>query len=262
MKDTRYDFGNNWYDFLSKLDQTKIDSATNELKQLAGDLTGKTFIDIGSGSGLHSLAAFNLGASTVTAFDYDPMSVKSTNALLSKYVPNKQWEATQGDILTTLTPAAQFDVVYSYGVLHHTGDMWKAIENASAYCKKDSIFVLALYVKTPFCELWKKEKEIYSRYKTLRPILDAAMISLVFMRRLLSAENPFKYISEYESRRGMNFFTDIRDWLGGYPYQSVADEELQAFMADRGFSLMLSRNTKPGVGLLGTACGEWVFKKG
>lgn len=261
MNKDRYDFGNNWYDFIKEIDQKQINTATEHLERLVGNINGKTFLDIGSGSGLHSLAALKLGASSVTAIDYDPISVKASTSLLSEYAKGGSWEVTKGDILADSLETRRFDVVYSWGVLHHTGDMWTAIQNASKLCRKDGIFALALYIKTPFCELWKKEKRIYAKHKTIRPILDALFIALLFARKSFSGTNPFTYISEYNSNRGMNFFTDVRDWLGGYPYESISDEELDSFMTTQGFSLVRKNNTAPGKGLFGTGCGEWVYQK-
>ena len=120
---------------------------------------------------------------------------------------------------------------------------------------------MALYIKTPWCEFWKNEKLFYTRHVILRPLLDVIFTALIFARKLLSGKNPFVYVSEYSTSRGMNFFTDIRDWLGGYPYESADDEDIHAFMTARGFSLLRKFNTTPGRGILGTGCGEWVYQK-
>lgn len=261
MTGTRYDFGDNWSRFLTTLGEAQIAAATQELRKLAGELEGKSFLDIGSGSGLHSLAALRLGAARVAAFDFDPRSVQATTQTLSAHAPGANWTARQGDILSPDRAGERFDVVYSYGVLHHTGDMWTAIGNACAFCAPGGLLAVALYVKTPFCRFWKLEKRLYSRFRRARPVLDALFGALLLLRRLAAGQSPRRYVAEYNARRGMDFRTDVRDWLGGYPYESVADDELQRFLAARGFSLVRKNNTRPGIGLLGTACGEWVYRK-
>jgi len=261
MDNTRYDFGNNWYHFIDALDNEQIELATTELKRLVGNIKGKSFADIGSGSGLHSLAALKLGAKAVTAFDYDTMSVKATTELLSRYATGENWTATQGDILSPQTTQETYDVVYSYGVLHHTGNMWQAINNSCTLCNDHGIIAIALYIKTPFCGCWKQEKKLYSTYKFIRPLFDCMLIAGILLRKVLSGKNPLQYIKEYKTKRGMNFYTDIRDWLGGYPYESISDEELDRFMITQGFSLVRKFDTTPGIGLLGTCCGEWVYER-
>ena len=103
----------------------------------SSDLLGKTFLDIGSGSGLFSLAARKMGAK-VYSFDYDPISVACTVELRSKYFPDEsEWIVKEGSVLDRcfLKGLDFFDVVYAYGSLHHTGDMWTALANAASLAK-------------------------------------------------------------------------------------------------------------------------------
>ena len=261
MNETRFEFGKNWSEYSASVDDSRIEIAMQELSALLPDLKGKSFLDIGSGSGLHSLAALRLGASNVVAIDYDKNSVSTTKAVLSRFAPEGPWEAGQGDILNpTLT--GTFDVVYSWGVLHHTGDMWAAIENASMFCKPNGEFAIALYVKTPMCGLWKTEKRLYCDYPVLRPLMRVPYTGLLLARQsLANRSSPQTYLKDYKAGRGMDFFVDIKDWLGGYPYESVSHDELMHFLEPKGFTFVRSRNTKAGVGLFGTGCGEWVFTK-
>jgi len=131
--DDRFEFGDNWRKFLALLDEERIAAAEKSLLKVleVDNLKGKKILDIGSGSGLFSLAARRLGAH-VHSFDYDPQSVACTKELKRRFYPDDpEWTVEHGDILDRgyLKALGQYDIVYSWGVLHHTGAMWEALEN-------------------------------------------------------------------------------------------------------------------------------------
>src|SRR3954468_18473496 len=132
----RFGFGANWARFLLHLDEQRIEDAERSLQQMLGlpSRQGLPFLDPGSGSGLVSLAARRLGA-TVHSFDYDPQSVACTRALRQKFFAgDPRWVVESGSVLDAdyLKALDRWDIVYSWGVLHHTGDQWRALANASA----------------------------------------------------------------------------------------------------------------------------------
>lgn len=132
----RFGFGKNWKKFVQHYaTEERLAEAQNTLLDvlLLPNLEGRTFLDIGSGSGIHSYAAWRAGAKKVISFDYDTDSVEATKKLWELAGSPANWSIMRGDVLDTefMRHFKDIDIVYSWGVLHHTGNMWKAIENAA-----------------------------------------------------------------------------------------------------------------------------------
>jgi 2-polyprenyl-6-hydroxyphenyl methylase/3-demethylubiquinone-9 3-methyltransferase len=265
---THFAFGRNWAEYARHINETTIEFATAELRRLAGPIEGLSFLDIGCGSGLHSLAALRLGAIRVLAVDFDPVSVETANRVIGGHWRQGNFECRRGNVFVDLNPGAgQFDVVYSWGVLHHTGAMWDAIERAAAMVAPGGRLVLAIYRKTPLCGFWRAEKNLYRRLpRVLQAPLDLAYVLACTSGYLLSGRNPVREIRAYRSRRGMSWWHDIRDWMGGFPYESAHRVELEAFLARLGFRLTRAFKDRPArwvvrLGLLGSGCAEYVFER-
>ncbi len=267
-RDLRFEFGKNWSRFLSLLDDERIAEAEESLKKMLGveSLAGKSFLDIGSGSGLFSLAARRLGA-RVHSFDYDRHSVACTTELRRRYFDgDPDWKVEQGSALDAeyVNSLGQFDVVYSWGVLHHTGDMWRALENARLPVAPGGALFVAIYNDTGSqAARWKWIKRTYNQLpRPLRlPFTVAVTIPAEakdFLRSLVLLR-PHEYVrswTEYKRRRGMSRWHDIVDWVGGYPYEVATPDQIFDFYRERGFQLQ--RLKCGGVGL---GCNEFVFVK-
>jgi len=264
----RFEFGKNWRQFLRLLDDDRIAEAERSLGQLleVDNLEGKTFLDIGSGSGLFSLAARRRGA-TVFSFDYDPQSVACTNELKQRYFPqDAQWTIEQGSVLDVdyLKKLPKFDVVYSWGVLHHTGSMWQALENAQSLVRDEGQLCVAIYNdQGGASRRWTMIKRIYNRSpKPLQWGLVLGVGCFFEIRsaliRLLRFQNPlpFQDWAKKKKDRGMSPWYDLVDWVGGYPFEVAKPEEVFDFYRAKGFTL--TKLTTQGSGF---GCNEFVFKK-
>jgi 2-polyprenyl-6-hydroxyphenyl methylase/3-demethylubiquinone-9 3-methyltransferase len=263
--ESHFSFGENWAHYAEKIDERRIEEAEKSLIRLVGreSIAGRTFLDIGCGSGLFSLAALRLGCQRLLAVDLDPNSVQTTRKTLERYAPpGANWDCQRISVFD-LDPAkvGMFDIVYSWGVLHHTGAMYKAIEKASRMVKPEGMLTLALYGKTPFCGLWRIEKRIYSRSpKWVQRAIEKVYSAVVAARLALKGESLKKRRETYFQQRGMDMYHDTRDWLGGYPYESISPQEAMTFMHKLGLQPIRSF-VCPSIGLLGAGCDEYSFTK-
>jgi len=261
--DIRFAFGRNWRRFLDHVDDTRIRDAERSLTDMLdlSTLAGRSFLDIGSGSGLFSLAAARLGAAKVHSFDFDDESVACTAEVRRRFAPDACWQVERGSVLDDeyLARLGRWDVVYSWGVLHHTGDLWGALERAAQLVSPGGLLFVALYNDQGWrSRLWMVEKRAYVRHPWLRPVLVAGGLAGVVAGT--AAKDLFRGVApwrRYGRRpvRGMALLPDVVDWMGGYPFQVAAPHEVQAFLQERCFSLVRL------VGVGGSSgCNEFVFR--
>lgn len=263
----RFAFGANWLSFLSVLNDTRIREAEKSLQSMleVHDLRGKSFLDLGSGSGLFSLAAKRLGA-RVVSLDYDPQAVACTQELKRRYFDQDHtWTITEGSVLDpeSLKRLGKFDVVYSWGVLHHTGAMWQALANVAGNVAQNGKLFLSLYNDQGVSsKRWRTIKRLYVRSPRLIQWLIVLLLGIYLgvrktMRRLIRGKVPLllKEMKRYQEKRGMSYFHDVVDWAGGYPFEVSKPEEVFDFYRSRGYTLIKLKTCGGGHG-----CNEYVFQ--
>ena len=262
----RFTFGENWHDFLRTVDESRIRESTAALQQMLGlaSLDGLRFIDIGSGSGLSSLAAHRLGAD-VTSFDYDPSSVGCTLEMRDRYARDSpRWRVMHGSALDAafLESLGKFDVVYSWGVLHHTGAMWPAIENVTTLVVPNGRLFIALYNdQGVWSQRWTRIKRIYCSGSVGKLAMASIFVPWWTFRSAVSdvvrGRAPWHSIATYGKNRGMSAWHDWHDWLGGYPFEAAKPEAIILPIQQQGFTLT-NLNTQYG----SVGCVEYVFRRG
>jgi 2-polyprenyl-6-hydroxyphenyl methylase/3-demethylubiquinone-9 3-methyltransferase len=260
--ETHFAFGENWQSFAKLLDDRRIIEAETGMRRLfpEGELRGAKFLDIGCGSGLSSLAAARLGAAEIEGVDIDANSVAATQETLARYAPSCRRHVSVRSVFDfEREPGARFDVVYSWGVLHHTGDMWRAIRIAASLVKPGGHLAIAIYRKTPLCGFWTREKTFYSKAPgPVQAAIRAVYKSVLALREWRHGRKLSTLVQEYHSSRGMDWSHDVHDWLGGYPYESASAESIRSFLGGQGLDVIREFSEPPGNGITGSGCDEFV----
>ena len=261
----RFSFGSNWQRYLRTIRPADIARARASLAPAIGavDASRGAFLDVGCGSGLFSRAAFEAGFGRVASFDFDPQSVAAATEL-RRTAPGdaSPWSIARGSVLDPafLATLGQFDVVYAWGVCHHTGHMWDAVNNAMARVLPGGVIFVALYNDQGWIShYWSGVKRLYSAMpRGGKAAMDAVFVAF-FAAALGVADvarlrNPLRRYREDD--RAMNFTTDISDWIGGYPFEVASAGETVAFARARGFEVGWKR-------LVGRkhGCNEFVFRR-
>jgi SAM-dependent methyltransferase len=255
----KFSFGANWLSYSSRsLDQSKIASAREAFQRLTQgiDLRGKRFLDIGFGQGIPLYLAQEAGAEVV-GIDLDPICAEALNAT-ARFFPEEPRPTVciasilDDEFVARERASGDYDIVHSWGVLHHTGAMKHAFRNAAALVKENGVLIISIYNRHWTSPLWGSIKRLFNR---LPPPLQEAAVSASYPLFYLRARR-LNRPNEAADDRGMDLRHDVRDWLGGNPYEYASIPEVQRAIESHGFELVRSHPTKGFTG-----CNEFVFRK-
>jgi 2-polyprenyl-6-hydroxyphenyl methylase/3-demethylubiquinone-9 3-methyltransferase len=252
-----FDFGSNWQMFSEqRIDAQRLDTAVQSLQALLqrDTLKGVSVLDVGCGSGLFSIAAQQLGAAKVVGIDVNPRCIAVSQQNVRRLAPGAPAEFHEASALSPASMAlfGQFDLVYAWGSLHHSGAMWDAIRNVAAHVAPNGTLVLAIYNKHITSPAWKAIKWFYNQLPGFGQHLMALLFSgIIYVAKLIvTRRNPL------DKQRGMDFWYDVIDWIGGYPYEYATQQEIESFMRAQGYTLKHFVAAQ-----VPTGCNEFVFDR-
>jgi 2-polyprenyl-3-methyl-5-hydroxy-6-metoxy-1,4-benzoquinol methylase len=202
----------------------------------------------------------------VHSFDYDADSVAATVEARRRFAQNARWTVEQGSALDGqyLETLGAFDVVYAWGVLHHTGDMWRALENVSTRVAPNGLLFISIYNdQGRRSKVWRAIKRRYvNSGKSVRRAIEMLVwcltwgVQFLYGFAMLKPTRAYRYYRNYGRDRGMSAWHDVVDWAGGYPFEVAPPEAIFDFYRDRGFALEQLKTCAGGKG-----CNQFVFRR-
>jgi 2-polyprenyl-6-hydroxyphenyl methylase/3-demethylubiquinone-9 3-methyltransferase len=263
----QFDFGENWKSFSgSALTVEAVDAARLGFRDLFRDvpLAGRSFLDIGFGQGLGLCLAHEAGAD-VHGCDINPKCVDALR-LTARFFPDFPLASVPvvvGSILESTTVrnvqalaarlgSTGFDVIQSWGVLHHTGNMSAALKNAGSLVNPGGHFVIAIYNTHWSSPAWRVLKRAYVAAPAFaQKSIIALLVPIILLAKFaVTRQNPWR------QERGMDFRHDVIDWVGGYPYEYATIEGMETKLRAEGFEMQrVIRASVP------TGCNQLVFTK-
>ena len=255
----RFNFGKNWQSFSkTALDDEKINQARNDFQNLFSgiELKDRSFLDIGFGQGLTLNFAQEAGAN-VLGIDVDPDNMDALREVSKKFPKQKVPETRIISILDeefsdSKISQTKYDIVHSWGVLHHTGKMYEAITNASDLVGADGYFVISIYNKHWSSSAWKWIKWSYNISPAIvqKLLIRFFYLIIYFAKLIVTGKDPLT------EQRGMDFLHNVVDWIGGYPYEYASSKRITKFVNKLGFeTLRINPAYVP------TGCNEFVFRR-
>lgn len=255
-----FSFGANWQDFIRTMPRDAVERALADHRQWLDDdqLQGARVLDIGCGSGLHALVFQLRGAGALTAIDKDPHSVAATRLLRERLGSPAGWTVEEGSILDAALverlARTPFDIVYSWGVLHHSGAMWQALEHAFRLVAPGGRLWISLYAAGP---RYARHLALKQRYNAASRLgkwwLERVHIAGIMLGRLRQGRNPLAWNQAKE--RGMDTWHDLVDWLGGLPYEVAGIGAVVAAARARGFAALRIAEAPEG------SCQVYLFQR-
>jgi SAM-dependent methyltransferase len=271
LLNAHFEFGKNWETFLKNIDEESVQQAMVDIAAFLSpsQVKGRTFVDIGCGSGLSSLAAYRLGASKIYSYDIDPVNIRNAEHIktLFKVPKDFPWVSDVASIVDAhgLIDFPKADLIYAWGVLHHTGAMWNAIKNTAALVKPNGQLYLMLYRDAKLAGAWKIIKRTYVKSPTVIKFIIRNLFAVIQICGIMAkGKNPFKSIKNYGIKsRGMSWYADITDWIGGYPFEYAEAEDVISFLEPLGFELskIYPSISPKGWGFWGTGSYQYLFTK-